>query len=48
MELAKAVRGLTSGTESAIRHTDLCFRASDRTIPTAENSSRHTTSRIPK
>ena len=48
MQLAKVVRGSTPGAERAIRHTDLCFRASDRTIPTAENSSRHTTSRIPK
>ena len=48
MQLAKVVRGSMSTAERAIRHRDLCFRASDRTIPTAENSSRHTTSRIPK
>ena len=48
MQLAKVVRGSTPGAERAIRHTDLCFRASDRTIPTAENSSGYTTPRIPK
>ncbi len=48
MQLAKVVRGSMPAAERAVRDTDLCFRASDRTIPTAENSSRHTTSRIPK
>ncbi len=48
MQLAKVVRSSMPAAERAIRHRDLCFRASDRTIPTAENSSRHTTSRIPK